>query len=180
MNHIILNQSGCYKECNNINCDATTEYSIFGYCDFEGTIYLKTLKEEAHKISITLEIDISEVDFSLYVMNKAVRKTMEFTIVSATGKQFEGNFSMAFEHKMNFPFIERKFSYKLSMPYEITKLNYNLEHECMFTKVEQIGPQQCNEEVSFENIPVLGDNLKWHKGQISVEFKPFEPILTKK
>ena len=171
MNNIILNQSGCYKECNNINCDATTEYSIFGYCDFEGTIYLKTLKEEADKISITLEIDISEVDFSMYVINKTVRKTMEFTIVSAAGTQFEGKFSMAFEHRMNFPFIDRKFSYKLSMPYEISKLIYDLEHECMFTKAELVGPLQCNQEVCFENVMVGAKDLKWHKGHISVEFK---------
>ena len=166
MNNIFLNQSGCYRECNNITCDATTEYSIFGYCDFEGTIYLKALKEEPDKIAMTLEIDISQVDLS------TGKKTMEFTVVSAAGSEFEGKFSIAFEYKMKFPFVDGKFSYQLSMPsYEISKMNYDLEHESIFTNAEQIGPQQCNQEVSFKDMLICAEHLKWHKGTISVEFK---------
>ena len=56
------------------------------------------------------------------------------------------------------------------MPYEITKIKYNFEHECMFTQVEKVGLQQCNEEICFENMNGLAKDLKWHKGQISIEF----------
>ena len=43
----------------------------------------------------------------------------------------------------------------------------------MFTESERVGPQQCNEGVSFnfENMNSIANELKWHKGQISMEFK---------
>ena len=55
MNNIILNQSDCYKSCNNVSCDAaTTEYgdgiTEFVDCEFDGTIYIKTLNEGSEKI----------------------------------------------------------------------------------------------------------------------------------
>ena len=172
---IILNHADCNKKCHNVNYSQRhnmelSPYSIFGNCDFEGTIYLKTLIEKSDNITVTLEIDISEVDFSLDVKNKTVKKTMEFTIESASGYKFEGNFSMAFEYQMVLPFVEGKFSYKLSMPFhEISKLNYNIETECMFANVNRVGPQQCNKGVYFENMNAA--DLKSHRGQISVEFK---------
>ena len=169
-NKVILKQSNCYKNCNDVNCDATTPNSIFGLCDFNGTINLISLKEESGKIAIILEIDISNVDFSLYVINKTIEKSMEFTVISNNGSKYEGSFTIAFLHQMNFPFIDGKFSYKLSMPYEITKIKYNFEHECMFTQVEKVGLQQCNEEICFENMNGRAKDLKWHKGQISIEF----------
>ena len=169
---IILKESNCYRKCNDVNCDAVTPDSIFGDCDFNGTINLKSLKEEQDKISMILEIDISEVNFSLFVMNKTIKKTMEFTVISNNGSKYEGSFSIAFRHEMNFPFINGKFSYRLYMPYEIFKLNYNMEHECMYTQIEKVGSQQCNEEICFENLYGFAKELKWHKGQISIEFKP--------
>ena len=168
MNNIVLNQSDCYKSCNNVSCDAaTTEYgdgiTEFVDCDFDGTINLKSLKEDSEKISMTLEINISEVSLS------TAEIAMEFTIVSPTGSEFEGNFYMLYEIGLNSP--HGTFSYKLSMPsYEVSKLRYDFEHNCMFTEDEKVGPQQCNEEVSFKKLPYL--NLPtWHKGQITVEFK---------
>ena len=173
-NKVILKQSNCYKNCNDVNCDATTPNSIFGLCDFNGTINLISLKEESGKIVMILEIDISNVDFSLYVINKTIEKSMEFTVISNNGSKYEGSFTIAFLHQMNFPFIDGKFSYQLTMPsYEILKLNYNIEHECMFSEVKKVGPQQCNQEVNFkfEKMNSIAKELKWHKGYISVEFK---------
>ena len=61
-NKIILNQSDCYKECNDVNCDAENPHSIFGSCDYDGTIKLKDLKAESDRVLVKLEIDISHVD----------------------------------------------------------------------------------------------------------------------
>ena len=170
-NKVSLKQSNCYRNCNDVNCDAITPDSIFGDCDFNGTINLISLKQDSDKkISMILEIDISKVDFTLYVINKTIKKTMEFTVITNNGYKFDGSFSIAFQHLMNFPIIDGKFSYKLYMPYEITKIIYNLEHECMFTQVEKVGLQQCNEEICFENMNGRAKDLKWHKGQISIEF----------
>ena len=170
-NKIILNQSHCFKKCNDVNCDAENPHSIFGSCDYDGTIKLKDLNEKSDKVLAILEIEISHVDFSLYVINQTIKKTMEFTVISKTGVKYEGSFSMAFQHRMSFPFIEGKFWYKLSMPsFDILKLDYKMEHECMFTKVQYIGKEQCAKEVYFENLhSSLAKHLKWHKGQIVVE-----------
>ena len=169
---IILNHSDCNKKCHNVNYSQRlnmelSPYFIFGNCGFEGTIYLKTLKEKSDKIIMTLEIDISEVDFSVRVINKTVKKTMEFIIESSTGSKFEGNFSIAFEYDKIFPIVEGKISYKLSMPYEISRLYYEIENECIITNVELVGSQQCNKEVSFDN--VNAEDVKWHRCQILVE-----------
>ena len=111
--------------------DCEMEENTKGECSFEGTIKLKSLKEEPEKVTMELEIDIPDISILKNVDTEYDDEIkLPFTVISPTyHAEYKGNFRVKFQQWIHFYMAtDTIYGHKLSITSgEVIDTSYNLK-----------------------------------------------------